>query len=63
MSIKELGYRPEPYVIADALMYADGKAIVEITDMSLQLSGTTLETDPTSIWQHGSAGPEPFERA
>ena len=36
VSIKELGYRPEPYAIADALMYADGKPIVEITDMSLR---------------------------
>ncbi len=43
VSIKEIGYRPEPYVLVDALMYADGKAIVEITDMSLQLTGTTRE--------------------
>ena len=32
VSIRELGYRPEPYVICDALMYADGKPIVEITN-------------------------------
>ena len=38
-----MGYRPEPYAIADALMYADGKPIVEITDMSLRLTGTTRE--------------------
>ena len=31
VAIKEIGYRPEPYAIADALMYADGKPIVEIT--------------------------------
>ena len=31
-TIKEIGYRPEPYVIVDALMYADGKPIVEITE-------------------------------
>ena len=36
VSLKELGFRPEPYAIADALMYADGKPIVEITDMSLR---------------------------
>jgi 3-hydroxymyristoyl/3-hydroxydecanoyl-(acyl carrier protein) dehydratase len=41
--IKELGYKPEPYAIADALMYVDGKLIVEITDMSLQMLGTNLE--------------------
>ncbi len=38
MTVKELGYRPEPYCIADALMYADGKPIVEITNMSLRLT-------------------------
>jgi 3-hydroxymyristoyl/3-hydroxydecanoyl-(acyl carrier protein) dehydratase len=39
VTLKERGYRPEPYAVADALMYADGKAIVEITNMSLRLSG------------------------
>jgi 3-hydroxymyristoyl/3-hydroxydecanoyl-(acyl carrier protein) dehydratase/malonyl CoA-acyl carrier protein transacylase len=43
VSIRELGYRPEPYVICDALMYADGKPIVEITTMSARLVGTTKE--------------------
>lgn len=41
IEIKEIGYGPEPYVIADALMYADGKAIVEIGNMSLRYSGVT----------------------
>jgi 3-hydroxymyristoyl/3-hydroxydecanoyl-(acyl carrier protein) dehydratase len=43
VSVKELGYAPEPYAIADALMYADGKPIVEITDMALRLAGTSRE--------------------
>jgi acyl transferase domain-containing protein/3-hydroxymyristoyl/3-hydroxydecanoyl-(acyl carrier protein) dehydratase len=43
VTIKELGYRPEPYAIADALIYAGGKPIVEITDMALQLSGTNRQ--------------------
>ena len=43
VSIKELGFRPEPYAIADAIMYADGKAIVEITEMTLQLTRMTEE--------------------
>ncbi|HEX5772804.1 MAG TPA: acyltransferase domain-containing protein, partial [Geomobilimonas sp.] len=43
VSIRELGYRPEPYAIVDALMYADGKPIVEITNMSVRLVGTTKE--------------------
>ena len=44
LAIKEIGYRPEPYAIADALMYADGKAVVEVTDMSIRLTGQTRET-------------------
>jgi 3-hydroxymyristoyl/3-hydroxydecanoyl-(acyl carrier protein) dehydratase len=50
VSIKEIGYRPEPYVIVDALMHADNKAIVEITNMSLQLTGTTRE-QIEALWQ------------
>ena len=38
--LRELGYQPEPYTIADALMYADGKPVVEIRDMSVRLTGT-----------------------
>ena len=47
--VKEIGYRPEPggapYAIADALMYADGRLVVQMTDMSLQVSGA----DRTSV--------------
>ena len=43
VSIKEVGYGPAPYAIADALMFADGKPIVEITDMSIRFSGFTRE--------------------
>ncbi|MDD2582868.1 MAG: type I polyketide synthase, partial [Desulfuromonadaceae bacterium] len=49
VTIREIGYRPEPYVICDALMYADGKPIVEITSMSARLTGTTLE-QLTALW-------------
>ena len=41
--IKEIGYNPEPYVIADALMYADGHNIVMFTDMSMKMTGITGE--------------------
>ena len=52
VSIKEIGYRPEPYVIVDALMFADGKPIVEITDMSLRMTG--LDRDELArIWAKG----------
>jgi 3-hydroxymyristoyl/3-hydroxydecanoyl-(acyl carrier protein) dehydratase len=53
--IKERGYRPEPYVVADALMYADGKPIVEITNMCLRLKGTDRET-LTAAWNRGQRG-------
>ncbi|HIJ95566.1 MAG TPA: type I polyketide synthase [Desulfuromonadales bacterium] len=56
VTIREIGYRPEPYVICDALMYADGKPIVEITSMSARLTGTTRE-QLQALWsgQHTSA--------
>ncbi len=49
VEIKEIGYRPQPYVVADALMYADGRKIVRFTDMSIQLTGVTRE-DVEAIW-------------
>lgn len=41
VEIKEIGYGPEPYVLADALMYADGRCIVRFVDMSMRLIGLT----------------------
>ena len=54
VTIREIGYRPEPYVICDALMYADGKPIVEITGMSARLTGTTRE-QLTALWSASSS--------
>ena len=48
VEIKEIGYNPEPYVLADAHMYADGRYIVRFTDMAIRMSGLqrgTLESD------------------
>jgi PfaB family protein len=39
VTIKECGYRPEPYAVADAIIYGDGKALVEVSDMAIQLTG------------------------
>lgn len=61
VAIKEIGYRsgpqrPDgrseqvPYVLADALMYADGVAIVQMTNMSLQVTGLSRER-MESIWK------------
>ena len=44
ISIKELGYRPEPYAVVDALMHSDDKATVEITNMSIRFAGATQES-------------------
>ena len=56
VTVKELGYRPEPFCIADALMYADGKPIVEITNMTLRMTGLSRER-LAEIWR-ASANPE-----
>ncbi len=39
VTIKELGYNPHAFAIADARMYADGKPVADITDMCMQLTG------------------------
>ena len=57
ISIRELGYDDSdqtPFAIADALMYADGKPIVQMRDMSLRLSGLT-RARVTDIWREKSS--------
>ena len=50
VDLKELGYGPQPFAIADAAMYADGHHIVHFSDMSLQLTGATRE-DIDAFWR------------
>jgi 3-hydroxymyristoyl/3-hydroxydecanoyl-(acyl carrier protein) dehydratase len=50
VDIKELGYGPQPFVIADANMVADGRHIVRFHDMSLQLTGVT-RTEIEAFWE------------
>ncbi len=57
ISIKELGYRPEPYAIVDALMYSDDKATVEITNMSIRFTGATRESVQATWGNRGQAAP------
>ncbi|MFZ0135290.1 MAG: beta-ketoacyl synthase N-terminal-like domain-containing protein, partial [Desulfobacterales bacterium] len=45
VEIKEIGCGPEPYALADAHMYADGRCIVRFTDMTLRMAGL----DPESL--------------
>ncbi len=55
VEIKELGFRPEPYAIVDALMFADGKPIVEITAMSLWMAGLDQSKLDATWAKSGSA--------
>ncbi|MFH2202815.1 MAG: beta-ketoacyl synthase N-terminal-like domain-containing protein [Elusimicrobiota bacterium] len=58
ITLKELGYTEDgtPFAVADALMYADGKAVVEITDMSVRLTGLTKD-GLRSLWNRRPAAP------
>jgi acyl transferase domain-containing protein/3-hydroxymyristoyl/3-hydroxydecanoyl-(acyl carrier protein) dehydratase len=47
--VKAIGFGPEPYVLADALMSADGEMIVRFTDMSLKMSGLNRD-DLARVW-------------
>ncbi|HUR55389.1 MAG TPA: hypothetical protein VMZ71_14745 [Gemmataceae bacterium] len=62
VTVKELGYRPEPFCVADALMYADGKPIVEITNMTLRMTGLTRER-LEQIWASGGRQPPGADNA
>jgi PfaB family protein len=55
IDIKEIGYGPEPFVIADALMAADGHRIVSFKDMSMKMTGVTGE-EIESIWKDKDGG-------
>ena len=54
ITIKERGFNPEPYALADALILADGKPIVEVTNMALQLAGTSREK-LERLWDHAKS--------
>ncbi|MDY6822583.1 MAG: beta-ketoacyl synthase N-terminal-like domain-containing protein [Thermodesulfobacteriota bacterium] len=43
VEVAEIGYTPEPYVIADAFMHADGERIVMFEQMSLKITGLTKD--------------------
>lgn len=50
IDIKEIGYSPEPFVIADAHMYAHEEHIVMFKDMSMKMSGIT-QTEIENSWE------------
>lgn len=53
ITLKEIGYKDDgtPYVLADALMYADHRAVVQMKNMSVQLSGLK-KAKLESHWQN-----------
>ncbi len=68
VEISGMDYGPEPYVVADANMYADGHRIVRFTGMSMKMTGITGE-EMEAEWHRraarpgGDARPEPiFDR-
>ncbi len=50
VEINEIGYRPEPYAVADAHIFADGHRIVLFKNMSMQLTGITKK-EIESFWE------------
>ena len=58
ITLRETGYDAQgaPYAIADALMYADGRPIVQMSNMSLRLSG--LHRDRIeALWLENTPAP------
>jgi 3-hydroxymyristoyl/3-hydroxydecanoyl-(acyl carrier protein) dehydratase len=43
VEIKEMGYDPAPYVLANAAMYVDGRYVVEMVNMSVRMPGLTRQ--------------------
>ena len=51
IEIKEMGYSPEPYVIADAHMFSDELRIVLYKNMGMKIVGLT-KTELNSFWRN-----------
>ncbi|MFH1136477.1 MAG: beta-ketoacyl synthase N-terminal-like domain-containing protein [Pseudomonadota bacterium] len=49
--VKELGFGPEPYALADGIMFADGRPIVDVEDMSVRLTGLSRDK-LLGLWGH-----------
>jgi len=44
VDLREIGYDPFPYAVADALMFADGEPIVMFSGLSLRMDGLSRES-------------------
>ncbi|TWT44743.1 Polyketide synthase PksN [Phycisphaerae bacterium RAS1] len=56
--VKRIRCGPEPGVVADAFMYADGLRIVQFTDMSLRMTGATRDS-LAALWRQAGERPVP----
>ena len=59
ITLKEIGYKDDgtPYVLADALMYADHRAVVQMKNMSVQLTGLSKDR-LEAHWQNQNSSQE-----
>ncbi len=57
IEFKEIGYRPEPYIIADAFIYGDGKRIVSLGNMSMQMTNSS-RAQVEAEWESSALAPE-----
>ncbi|MEW5906385.1 MAG: beta-ketoacyl synthase N-terminal-like domain-containing protein [Elusimicrobiota bacterium] len=57
--VKEIGYKEDgtPYAVADAFMYADGRRIIHIHDMSIRMGGAKKDAIE-ALWTD-TAAPQP----
>ncbi|MBL8917274.1 MAG: hypothetical protein JNJ54_00305 [Myxococcaceae bacterium] len=55
LEIDEIGEAPEPYVIATASMFADGKHVVQMDGMSVRVRGLT-KARLDELWARGEPG-------
>ncbi len=58
--LKEIGFSPEPYAIADALIYADNRPIVFFKDMSMKMTGAT-RNDLDRVWNQKTKESKQFK--
>ncbi|GAB6908264.1 hypothetical protein JCM12296A_41030 [Desulfosarcina cetonica] len=56
IQISEIGMAPEPYVIADAHMSADGRPIVFFKGMSMKMTGVSM-AEIEALWQRQASQP------
>lgn len=61
IEVKELGYGPEPYAVADAHMFADDHYIVSFDDLTLKMTNVT-QAEIQALWPRTRPGPL-FDRA